>query len=290
MEKEIVLLSDFRTFIEVERGRAKNTILAYLRDLRAFASFIGKGIERVAPRDIRSWIQYLKTQGMTNRTLSRKLSSLRVFYHFLLKEEVIEKDPLVFISSPEREKSLPVFLDFNETYSILGCAEKKTYTPKGKMDYCILALLYYCGLRVSELVNLRIQDIQTVPEGVGIRIKGKGGKERIIPLGGKAQAALTLWRTARPNVADDFLFIHPTTYAQIYPRYVQRRIKSLAKEAGVNKPVTPHKLRHTFATHLLHKGKDLVDIQALLGHTNLSTTQIYTHTDMRRLRQAVESL
>lgn len=290
MEEKIARISDFKTFIEVEKGRAKNTVLSYLRDIMTFAKFAGKEMERVAPRDIRSWMQHLKVQGVTNRTLSRKLSSLRVFYHFLLKEEVIEKDPLVFISTPKREKSIPIFLDFTEVYTLLSCAEKKTYTPKGKMDYCIVAILYYCGLRVSELTNLRIQDIQTITDGIGFRIRGKGDKERIVPIGAKAQQSLILWRTARPNVSNDFLFIHPLTQTQIYPRYVQRRIKGLGKEAGINKIVTPHKLRHTFATHLLHKGEDIINIQNLLGHSSLSTTQIYTHTNIQRLLQAVEKL
>lgn len=289
MEKE-TSLADFQTFIEIERGRAKNTVLAYLSDIKAFAGFVGKELERIAPRDVRGWMKNLHEQGVKNRTLSRKLSSLRVFYRFLLKEEMVEKDPLLFIESPKKEKSLPVYLDFNEASSILGCAEKNTYTAKGKMDYCLVGLLYYCGLRVSELVNLRLSDIQSTQDGLGFRIQGKGGKERIVPVGSKAQQILMLWRTARPNAKDDFLFIQPGNQAKVCSRYVQRGIKSLAKKTGINKDITPHKLRHTFATHLLHKGEDLVNIQALLGHASLETTQIYTHTDMRRLGQAVEKL
>lgn len=283
-------LTDFKAFIEVEKGRAKNTVVAYLGDIRAFEGFIGKDLKIVLPRDIRGWISQLKGQRMTNWTLSRKLSSLRVFYRFLLKEGVIEKDPLSFIESPKREKTLPVFLTQEEMGKLSDYVSSKSYDLKGKKDHALISLLYYTGVRVAELTNLRFGDIQNTEYGLSIRVMGKGSKERIIPLNRKAQDILSVWRLNRSNTPEhDYVFVTEKG-GRMYPRYVQRVMKKAAKDIGLQKRVTPHKLRHTFATHLLHRGENLVNIQTLLGHANLSTTQIYAHTTMEQLSKAVEKL
>jgi len=283
------LVVDFQNYIEIEKGRAGNTIKAYLSDLKQFGDYLKKPFEQALPRDVRVWMGDLKKRGCKSETISRKLSSLRQYYRFLLKEGIIEKDPLILIESPKRKKDLPEFLTLEEINRLLEYTASNIYNLKGKRDHALISLLYYTGTRISELTNLRFSDIQNTENGLSLRIRGKGGKERLIPLSRKAQDVLSLWRMNRPNTQHDYVFINPHE-KNLYPRYVQRVLKGLAKEVGIQKRVTPHKLRHTFATHLLHRGEDLVNIQNLLGHASLSTTQIYAHTTTERLSQAVEKL
>lgn len=280
---------EYKNYIEIERNRAENTAKAYLSDLKQFREYINKPLEKILPRDIRAWMGELKDRGCKSETIGRKLSSLRQYFRFLLKEGIIEKDPTSFIGSPKREKRLPIFLTHEEIGKLLDYTSSKIYTLKGKRDHAIISLLYYTGLRVSELANLRFSDIQHTEEGTCLRIKGKGGKERILPLSRKAQEALSIWKASRPETNHDYIFVVKNK-GKIYPRYIQRVLKKIVKECGIQKNVTPHKLRHTFATHLLHRGEDLVNIQTLLGHASLATTQIYAHTTLKRLSKAVEKL
>ena len=282
-------MEEYRSYIEIERGRPINTVKAYLADLKHFQAHFDRPLERATPRDVRAWMGQLKKQGCKNETISRKLSSLRQYYRFLLKEGTIEKDPLVFIESPKREKRLPVFLTQEEVNQLIEATASKAYDIQGKRDYCIISILYRTGLRNSELVNLRLGDIQNTESGISLRVFGKGSKERIVPLSRKAQDTLTMWKMARPNTDHDYIFT-TARGKKTYPRYIQRRLKAMVKKAGIDKPITPHKLRHTFATHLLHKGEDIRNIQELLGHASIATTQIYTHADVRKLSEAVERL
>lgn len=280
---------DFKIFLDVEKGRAENTSRCYLSDLGQFERFIKKNLVQISPRDIRSWMGVMKSRGYRNETISRKLSSLRQFYRFLQKEKVIEKDPLLFIERPKREKRLPEFLTQEETGRLLDFLSSRAYDLKGKRDYVIASLLYYTGMRISELTNLRLSDIQSTEGGVTVRVKGKGNKERIIPLNRKVQDVLMIWQMTRPNTMHDYIFVTKGG-EKLYSRYPQRLFRRIGNELGINKRLTPHKLRHTFATHLLHKGEDLINIQNLLGHATLATTQIYAHTTMDRLNKAVEKL
>jgi site-specific recombinase XerD len=282
-------VEDYRAYIEFERGRAKNTVKAYIGDLKQFESFIKESLREVVPKDIRGWMAELRRRGCKGETISRKLSSLRQYYRFLLKEGEIEKDPLSFVETPKREKTLPIFLTQEETGKLFDYFSSKIYNLKGKRDYAVFSLLYYTGIRVSELTNLKFSDIHNTENGVCLRIKGKGNKERIIPLNRKAQDALTIWQISRPDTKHDYIFVSKSG-GKLYPRYVQRILKRVTKELGIKKQITPHKLRHTFATHLLHRGEDLINIQTLLGHSSLSTTQIYAHTTVERLSRAVERL
>jgi len=283
------LLADFLNYINVEKGLAKNTIEAYRRDLEKFMVFLTKmGVDAfssVKRADITDFLMNQKDKNLTATTLSRNLVSIKMLFRFLAREKFIKEDVAGIIESPKIWKKLPDALSIEEVEALLDAPDLKT--PQGMRDKAFLELMYATGMRVSEAAGLKNVDINM---DVGfLKCMGKGQKERIIPLGKKAKEAIALYRDkVRPeltkkNPQEPHLFVNR------FGRKISRQslwsvVKSCAGKAGVKKRLTPHTLRHSFATHLLERGADLRIVQELLGHSDISTTQIYTHINKDRLK------
>lgn len=282
-------LKDFMHFLIVEKALAKNTIVSYERDLKAYLKYIKtvenvQSINDVGRIQIVHFLGHLKEQGKSSRTIARNIASIRAFHQFLLREKVAEQDPSVHIETPQLERTLPKVLNLQEVESLLDVP--KLHTHYGLRDKAMLELLYATGIRVSELIGLNLDDAHLTMGFV--RCIGKGNKERIIPLGRTAATAIQEYLDkGRPqfikNEREDSLFVNH------HGRRLTRQgfwkiLKGLTKEAGIEKELTPHTLRHSFATHLLENGADLRAVQEMLGHSDISTTQIYTHVTKTRLK------
>lgn len=291
-EESLSQIQDYLSWLDVERGYSPATIKQYYYDLKLFSRWVKRPLETAGIMHIRGFLAYLKNErGYKPASLARKLSSLRGFYRFLRRAGRIDTNPCEEMDSPKREERVPIYLTQEEVKRIFELLEKDLEALANLRDYAMVKILYHSGIRVSELVNLSFKDLWEAKEGFCLRIIGKGNKERIIPLSKAAKNALDLWITRRPQTpGHKMLFINLRTKRKITARAIEKKLKTLAKRAEIEKPVTPHKLRHTFATELLSKGVNLVDIQALLGHCSLATTQIYTHTDVGKLSKAVELL
>lgn len=282
------LLERFTDYLSVERGLSLNTLEAYRRDLTKFFGFLDRessaSIESVCPRDIIDYLIYLRKSKLAIRSISRNLVAVRMFYKFLVNEDVINDDPTLNLDSPKTGLSLPEVLSQDEVERLLALPNNK---EQGIKDKAILELLYATGMRVSELINLPIDNID-LHEGY-LKCIGKGSKERIIPVGRKAQRAVKKYidvvrnrYVSRGN--SNMLFI--TRLGRGYTRQgIWKIIKRYSRLMGMNKEITVHTLRHCFATHLLSHGADLRSVQEMLGHVDISTTQIYTHIDRARLRE-----
>jgi integrase/recombinase XerC len=279
----------FFSYLEAGRGASPHTIRNYGADLREFFAFInGKKLSEVDPLVIRSFLAHLKSRGHSKATLSRKLATLRSFFKYLARENHLKTNPLLGISTPKKEKKLPHFLDLGEVTSLLEAPSPKTW--EGKRDRSILETLYSSGVRVSELVGLNRGDADLL--SALLKIRGKGKKERIVPIGEAALRSIrdylelvpTRFRKAEggPQAA---LFLNRSG-SRLTDRSVRRLIVKYSRQVSLKQGISPHTLRHSFATHLLDRGADLRSVQELLGHANLSTTQIYTHVTTRRLQEA----
>ncbi|HDL50406.1 MAG TPA: site-specific tyrosine recombinase XerD [Firmicutes bacterium] len=274
---------NFFYFLEVEREYSKNTISAYKNDLRSFKEFLnGKDPLMVTKRDIFEFLMKLSKRRLKPTTLRRKISSVRSFYAFLLKEGKIENDPTVDISLPKKDKRLPEVLSLEEIEKILNAIPENSF--RGKRDRAIVELLYSCGLRVSELTGLRVKDID-MKNGF-LKCFGKGSKERIVPFGERAKDVLKKYLEEREKkgITSEYLFVSRKG-ERILRQFINAILNKYAKKARIRKKVHPHMLRHSFATHLLERGADLRSVQELLGHVDISTTQIYTHLTKERLRE-----
>lgn len=284
-------LSRYLDYARVEKGLASNTIASYRRDLVEFESMrgAGKSLAKVTREDIRDFLGALYRRGLSARSAARHLVSLRNFFCFLLREGKIKSDPTAEIEAPKLEHSLPRYLTTEEVDVLLE--QPDTSTPPGLRDKAMLELLYATGMRVSELVNLRCEDFDG---NLGIvRCQGKGSKERLIPVGKSALRSVDAYlREGRcsfvKNHGAHFLFLNrrggPLSrvgFWKILGRYGLR--------AGIAPRLTPHAVRHSFATHLLERGADLRSIQMMLGHSDISTTQIYTHVLKERLKQIYQT-
>jgi integrase/recombinase XerD len=281
------MIDKFLDAIWMERGLSKNTLGAYRADLMALARFIadgGREIVRAQKSDLLAFIAWRVEQGAKPRSTARQLSSFRRFFRYLCREGVIADDPTADIEMPRIGRSLPKSLTEEEVEALLGAPN--TDEPLGHRDRAMLELLYATGLRVSELINLK-QNQVNLNQGV-LRIVGKGDRERLIPLGDESQRWLREFMDG-PRVEillerqTDYMF--PTRRGDRMTRQAfWHIIKRYAQKAGVKKKLSPHTLRHAFATHLLNNGADLRVVQLLLGHSDLSTTQIYTHVARERLK------
>ncbi len=278
----------FLNYVRVERGLASNTVEAYGRDLGKFARFCLErklAPARVERRHVADFLGRLYQQGLDSRSVARTLVAVRNFFRFLRQEEEIRRDPTEHIESPRTWKRLPKFLTMAEVERLLATPEEKT--PRGLRDAAMLEALYATGLRASELVNLKVSDVQL--EAGYLRCLGKGSKERVVPLGKKAAVALEAYlRRGRPVLArkssSPHLFL--TRLGRKMTRQNFRRLLAeRGRAAGLRAHLSPHVLRHSFATHLLERGADLRAVQLLLGHADISTTQIYTHVAQERLKQ-----
>jgi integrase/recombinase XerD len=285
------LISTYLNALWLEKGLSENTIAAYKRDLCYFAEHLvlsqspQYSLLAVNSFDIQSYLAKRISAGNSARSTARFLSCLRGFYQYLIRENQIDENPTALIDNPTLGRPLPKTLSENDVESLLHAPD--TDSAIGLRDRTMLEVLYACGLRVSELINLTISDIN-LRQGV-IRIFGKGSKERLVPLGDEAMAWIEKYmQHGRPELIgmaqDDIVF--PSTRGKIMTRQTfWHRIKHWASVAHIEKEISPHTLRHAFATHLLNHGADLRVVQLLLGHRDLSTTQIYTHIAQARLQE-----
>ncbi len=271
----------------MEKGLAENSLESYRRDLQLFSLWLENNKSHLLDADkaqISTFFALRAKQGISARSVARLLSCLRGFYQHALRESWINTDPTLDIQSPKLGRKLPSALTEEDVELLIESPDVETIL--GMRDKAMLELLYACGLRVSELINLKISDINSA-QGV-VRVFGKGNKERLIPMGEAAADWLALYyKSARLELLDgkasDICF--PSKRGQVMTRQTfWHRIKHYGKLAGINKPLSPHTVRHAFATHLLNHGADLRVVQLLLGHSDLSTTQIYTHVATHRLQ------
>jgi len=293
-------LAEFYAYLEAERGASIHTLEAYSADLNQFAEFLGvepyefkaAQLESLTPRDFRSYLGSLFDCGYSRSTVQRKLSAVRAFYSFLSRQGHISTNPLHLVHTPKSERKLPRHLQYDRVYDLLEAPS--TSNPLGVRDRAILELLYASGLRVSELVTLDTEDLDWQESFV--RVTGKGNKDRIVPFGQEAYRALQVYlesgrpalaakRTRHPVASEDAeaLFLNRLG-GRLSQRGIQLMVRKYAGELAQVSNVTPHTLRHSFATHMLEGGADLRTVQELLGHESLRTTQLYTHVTQARLR------
>jgi len=283
-------LTDFLNFLTFERGLAQNTIMSYQRDLKSFVHYLKNNesihkLNDVQRIHIVQFLGKLKDEGKSSKTLARHIASVRAFHQYLLREHVTDHDPSVQLEVPRMERALPKILSLEEVETLLDAPKSSSHF--GLRDKSMLELLYATGMRVSELIGLDIAHVNTA---LGfVRCAGNGHKERVIPLGKTAAEAIKQYLEAgRPNFMnpkhpDNALFLNHQG-KRLTRQGFWKILKKLALEAGINKELTPHTLRHSFAAHLIENGADLKAVQELLGHADISTTQIYTQLTKTRLR------
>ncbi|APT14895.1 site-specific tyrosine recombinase XerD [Lactobacillus jensenii] len=281
-------VADFLRFCSLERGLSKNTVNSYQLDLNQFVEYLDK--EKISdwPEDplvIDSYLAKQRDEGKKTSTISRGITTLRRFYRYLLRQHILVVDPLIQIDTPKQEKRLPLALSQKEVSELL--AQPNLNTATGLRDRAILELLYATGMRVSELINLKETDLHT--DLKIIRVLGKGSKERLVPVTDFALNWVDKYlkevrdpALLKKGVACDFLFLNNRA-GQLTRQAVWQSIKKYSKLARIDKDITPHTLRHTFATHLLENGADLRVVQEILGHSDISTTQIYTNLSQKHI-------
>lgn len=270
-----------------EKGVSDNTLAAYRRDLMQLSDYLaGRGVARLdaaSPEDLLAYLARRFAEGYSSRSTARQLSCLRGYYRLAARDGRVQQDPSRGIASPKPGRPLPKSLTEQEVEDLLAAPD--TSTPLGCRDRCMLEVLYATGLRITELVQL---ETSSVNQRMGVvRILGKGGKERLVPLGDPALEWLALYlREARPELSGRGEMLFPGRGARPLTRQAfWYRVKHYAVKAGISSHLSPHTLRHSFATHLLNHGADIRVIQLLLGHSDLSTTQIYTHIARQRLQE-----
>ena len=278
----------FLDYLSVERGLSNNTISSYKEDLNSYMDFLDLShidvLSKTSRSDITNFMLFKKDKGLAANSIARSLAAIRMFYRFLVREKILKVDPTSLIDSPKLWKKIPETLSVNEVESLLN--QPNNRDNLGIRDKAILEVLYATGMRVSEAVNLKLVDVNL---DVGfLRCIGKGRKERIIPLGSKAIAGIKRYlELSRPKLLKskecDYLFV--SRFAKKISRQsFWKIIKRYARDAKIKKPIRPHIMRHSFATHLLERGADLRSVQEMLGHSNISTTQIYTHVNKDRIK------
>lgn len=284
------LIADFVNYLNVERGLAFNTRESYQRDLRHFADFLDRNrssMERANRTTIISYLLYLEKQGRARATIARRLAAIKSFYQFFLREEGpgAGRNPTDKLESPKLEKKLPTVLSVQEVEQLL--ARPDSGGPAGIRDRAMLELLYATGIRVSELVMLDLPDVNL--ELGFVRCAGKGSRDRVVPMGSVARRSVSDYVSrGRPALVRDPMVT--AMFVNHHGRRLTRQgfwkiVKRYANDAGIAKDITPHTLRHSFATHLLENGADLRSVQEMLGHADISTTQIYTHITKGRLKE-----
>ena len=287
-----VYVNEFINYLAVERGLAQNTLESYGRDLRQFHSYLQNSqmdILRDSNRNtILTYLNNLQNKGRAVSTISRNLAAIKSFYQYLVRERYLEKDPAANLESPKLEKKLPKILSIQEIEELLK--QPNSLMPTGLRDKAMLELLYATGIRVSELISLNISDIN-LDMGY-IKCFGKGSKERIVPLGSIAAKCVQEYISKGRNklvrtYEESALFVNHHGN-RLTRQGFWKIIKKYAQEANILKDITPHTLRHSFATHLLENGADLRSVQEMLGHADISTTQIYTHVTKNRLKEVYD--
>ena len=270
------ILRDYRNYLKIERAMSPNTVASYCSDVRKFLEAAGRHPEEIIPSDVNDYLA--ECTSLEKRSQARLLSSLRSFFGWMVMEGCIHDNPCDLVDSPKLGRYLPSVLSLEEVEAIIGDVDIST--PQGLRDRAILEVLYGCGLRVSEAVGLRISCLY-FEEGF-LKVIGKGNKERLIPLGEMASDAVKMYMEVRPDAAvaqaDDVLFLNrfgkPLSRVSVF-----KMVRHHALAAGIRKEISPHTFRHSFATHLLERGADLLVVQEMLGHESITTTEIYTHVD-----------
>lgn len=275
-------IESFIDYLSIERGLSPNTLQAYRRDLCQFRDWLKKEFLQVDSALIGNYLATLRKKGNKSRTLNRKLSVVRMFYKFLYTEGKIDHNPVEGVSSPRLGRKIPSFLSEKEVEALLEAPSVDE--EYGSRDRAILEVVYGAGLRISELVNLNLTDLNL--KGGWVKVLGKGSKERIVPLGREACRWVRIYLRKRRIETTDKLSLFCNRYGKRLSRQACWKItKKYSQKSGITKKISPHTLRHSFATHLLSRDADLRFVQELLGHTNISTTQIYTHITQERLKK-----
>ncbi|HTE10621.1 MAG TPA: site-specific tyrosine recombinase XerD [Chitinophagaceae bacterium] len=285
----------FKAYLQLEKSLSDNSVEAYLRDVEKLTEFLQSQNNLLTPgqvqlKDLQQFLRFITELGMTATSQARIISGLRGFYKFCLLEHITITDPTVLMEAPKLKRALPDVLTFEEIEAII--AKIDLSKPEGGRNKAILETMYSCGLRVSELVNLKISNLYM---DVGfIKVLGKGDKERLVPIGRSAIKYINIYRAAiRVHITvkpgnDDILFLNRRG-SKLSRVMIFLMLKDLVKQAGITKNISPHTLRHSFATHLVEGGADLRAVQEMLGHESITTTEIYTHLDREYLRKTLQN-
>jgi len=286
------LLKEYEYYLRITKGLSSNSISSYKTDLREYIEFLNKNYllknpENITKQHIRNFISRLKRKNNTASSISRKMSAIRSFHKYMLIEKLVYTNVTTGISLPKKEKRLPLVLSINEIDALMIAADGDE--PLELRNRAMLELLYGSGLRITELINLRLVDLHL---NMGfINVTGKGNKERIVPIGDEGKYALKRYidkgRSELKKVLGDVIFVN-NRGNKISRVGFYKTLKRLSIKAGITKDISPHTLRHSFASHLLENGVDLRMVQELLGHTDISTTQIYTHINKKQLKSVYE--
>ena len=283
------LISKFIEYLEYEKGYSKKTVISYEKDLELFNIYLKENkitnIKKIDYNIIRKYLSYLHDNKYEPSSVSRKISTLRSFFKYNLKEKIVSSNPMTLISNPKKQKKLPKYLNYEEMEKLLNGISIDT--KDGIQERLIIELLYSTGIRVSELVNIKIKDIK-INENQ-INILGKGNKERIVLFGKNAKELIKIYLNTfkeyyTGDISNQYLLIN-NKQKQLSTNKVELIVKDALRKSALKINISPHTLRHTFATHMLDSGADLKSVQELLGHENLKTTAIYTHVSNERLKQ-----
>ena len=277
-------------YLSAERSLSKNTVEAYLHDVNSLANFLGEEIspQKINLKDLQRFLKEINTLGIGPSSQSRILSGIRAFYKFLLLEEEIDSDPTLLLESPRLSRKLPDVLNEKELEELINAIDRST--QDGERNRAIIETMYGCGLRVSELVGLQISNIHSLDEY--LIITGKGNKQRLVPINKMALKHIDIYmKNVRSHLNikkgnEDFLFLNKrgSKLSRVMVFYI---IKDLTAKAGIKKTISPHTLRHSFATHLIENGADLRAVQEMLGHESITTTEIYTHISRKQLKDVI---
>jgi integrase/recombinase XerD len=284
----------FKAWLQLEKSLSDHSVEAYLRDIEKLTQFLEFKKASLSPteivlKDLQEFVKWIGELGMTATSQSRILSGIRSFYKYCLLENIVSKDPTLLIETPKLKRALPDFLSVSEINQILEAVDLSK--PEGERNRAILETMYSCGLRVSEVVNLRISALY--PDLGFIRVTGKGDKERLVPIGNTALKYISIYRhqvrvhTSIKPGNEDTLFLNRRG-AGLTRQMIFIFLKELVHQVGIQKSVSPHTFRHSFATHLVEGGADLRAVQEMLGHESITTTEIYTHLDREYLRQTLQ--
>lgn len=288
-------IKGFQAYLKLEKGLSDNSIEAYSRDIDKLQQYANIQINKLNPEtvtltDLRQFINWINELGMIPSSQARILSGVKSFYKYLLVEDIIKNNPAELLESPKQQRKLPDTLSYQDINRLISAIDLSR--PDGARNKAVVEVLYSCGLRVSELTELKLSNLYLEIEF--IKVVGKGSKERLVPIGGEAIRALKIWiENVRVHIPikkgeDDMVFLNRRG-ARLSRVYIFTLIKKLAGMAGIKKSISPHTLRHSFATHLVEGGADLRAVQEMLGHESITTTEIYTHLDREYLKEVISS-
>jgi len=286
-------IKGFRSYLKLERSLSGNSVDAYLSDIEKLVQYfqsvnLSPNLNEISTADLKAFISWLNELGMLASTQARVISGLKAFFNYLILEDIVVNNPMALIEAPKLSRKLPDTLNINEINQLIDAIDASK--PEGMRNKAILEVLYGCGLRVTELTELKISNL--FPQIEFVKVIGKGNKERLVPIGGVALKLLDLYmHQVRVHMKikkgnEDFIFLNRFG-AKLSRISIFNLIKSLAIATGIKKTISPHTLRHSFATHLIEGGADLRAVQEMLGHSSITTTEIYTHIDRDYLREVI---